>query len=475
MTDTIRRCFWALGQGIQVLIKMIGHACLLSETEDVRILMDPWISGPANFRSWWHFPEVNFNLAQLPRLDYIYISHLHNDHFHPATLAQIEQRPVILVPRLYHSRLIRHLHQLGYTKIVELPHGKEVALSPLTSVQCLQMGNDSLLVVGDSTATMLNANDCLQGNDPSVTLPLLRSLSERRKLDIAFLAFGTAGPYPKCYRFEDSKEGMDPRLKERAMVNTFVQGAMTVRAKAAVPFAGGFALLADKLMWMNNVKSTPRDALEALWAKDANLDGFEMNPGDVWDSGRGLTKVHPGVDWNRRLEIIRELQKVHAADLKRIETEEQQGPPNLYELFQSRLTQNLRSFPFLRRQMNCSLLFQVEGSPGGQWEVDLRMSSGCFREGDSGDWLIRITIPSSLLAAVVTDPDGWETLGISYKLDVTMKKGALAKEGLLNRLIHTPTPLGFIRLLLAPRFAEFVLRRRREFMKLFQQKLFARA
>ena len=452
---------------------MVGHACLLCETEDVRILMDPWISGPSNFRSWWHFPEVNFNPAQLPRLDYIFISHLHDDHFHPATLARLEQRPTVVIPRLYHNRLVGRLRQIGYPKITELPHGKRVLLSPSTWVRSLQMGNDSLLVVGDSTATMLNANDCLQGNDPSVTIPLLRTLSEHHSLDIAFLAFGTAGPYPKCYRFEDPKERLDPRLKERAMVNTFVQGASTVRANAVVPFAGGFALLADKLMWMNNVKSTPRDALEALWAKDASLKGFEMNPGDLWDSRGGLTKVHPGVDWNRRLEIIRELQKAHAADLKTIETEEQQGPSNLYELFQSRLSQNLRSFPFLRSQMNCSLLFQVEGSPGGQWEVDLRRSSDWFREGDSGDWLIRITIPSSLLAAVVTDPDGWETLGISYKLDITMRKGALAKEGLLNRLIHTPTLFAFLRLVCAPRFADFIFRRRTEFMRLFRQKLFA--
>ena len=125
--------------------------------------------------------------------------------------------------------------------------------------------------------------------------------------------------------------------------------------------------------------------------------------------------------------------------------------------------------------MNCAVLFEVEGSPGGQWEVDLRKPSGWFREGDSGDWLMRIAIPSALFAHVLADPDGWETLGISYKLNVTMKKGALAKEGLLNRLIHTPTPFGALRLLLTPRFAEFVVRRRKEFTKLLQRKLLAPA
>jgi hypothetical protein len=51
---------------------------------------------------------------------------------------------------------------------------------------------------------------------------------------------------------------------------------------------------------------------------------------------------------------------------------------------------------------------------------------------------------------ILTDPDGWETLGISY-VDITAQ--ALAKEGLLNRLIYTPS-LALAPLVLAPRFAD---------------------
>ena len=94
-------------------VTMLGHACLLCETEDTRILMDPWLVGPANFRSWWHFPEVSVDPAKLPPLDYLYISHLHGDHFHIPTLERLDRRPTVLVPRLYHNRMLRRLHQLG--------------------------------------------------------------------------------------------------------------------------------------------------------------------------------------------------------------------------------------------------------------------------------------------------------------------------------------------------------------------------
>src|SRR5437773_119338 len=98
-------------------VTMLGHAALLCETEDVRILMDPWLVGPANFRSWWHLPDVDLDPAKLPEIDYIYISHSHSDHFHVPTLEAFHQRPTVLIPRLYHNRLVSRLRDLRYTRI----------------------------------------------------------------------------------------------------------------------------------------------------------------------------------------------------------------------------------------------------------------------------------------------------------------------------------------------------------------------
>jgi len=457
-------------------VEMLGHACLLCETEDARILMDPWIVGPANYRSWWHFPAVTWEPAQLPPLDYIYLSHLHGDHFHAATLAQLDRRPTVLVPRLYHTRMVRRLRDLGFSRIIELPHAKEVQLTGATRVTCVQMGRDSVLAVADSSASMLNANDALQGAHPDIKLPLLRALAERYGFDIVFLAFGTAGPFPKCYRIEDmSAKAMDPWIKERSMLSNFLSGAKAIKAKTVVPFAGGFALLADRLLWMNEAKTTPADALRLLREREPDIPGLEMNPGDIWDSREGLVRVHPVIDWTRRLEMIDQLRQAHASELKTIDAEEQHGPSDLPQLFETRLAQNMRRFPFLRRRMNGSILFVVVGQPGGDWEVDLRRPSNWLRPGDSGDWSIRLTIPSALLAETLTDPDGLETLGISYKLDLFFKAGTRAKEPLLDRLLYTPSPLWLLRTMLSPRFAEFVIRRRTEFSQILREKLTARA
>jgi hypothetical protein len=453
-------------------VTMLGHAALLCETEDVRILMDPWILGPANFQSWWHLPDIRADLSGLPRLDYIYISHLHGDHFHEPTLEKLSRDVTVLIPRLYHDRLVTKLGRLGYRRIRELPHAREVRLTAATRVTCVQMGNDSVLAVADSAAAMLNANDALQGGHPDVALPLLKALRARYAFDIAFLAFGTAGAFPKCYHIEDmSPKSMDPWTKERAMLRNFVNGAISIGARHTVPFAGGFALLADRLMWMNEAKTTPVDALEALRASRSTSAGFEMNPGDQWDSREGLMARHAPVDWSGRLDLIKTMRATHAAEVERIDREERCGPADLPEIFQRRLRQNLRRFPLLRRRLDCSVLFDVEGEPGGQWEVDLRRPSGWFRSGNSGEWLLRVRIPSRLLAEVLTDPDGWETLGISYKLDLYIKKGARAKEGLVDRLVNTPSPFWLLRTVLAPRFAQLAIHRRQEFSKILRDKL----
>ncbi len=461
-------------------VTMLGHAALLCETEDARILMDPWIPGPANFRSWWHLPDIPADLCGpdgprgLPRLDYVYISHLHGDHFHEPTLRTLSRDVTVLVPRLYHDRLVTKLGRLGYRRVRELPHGREVRLTAATRVTCVQVSNDSGLAVADSSAAMLDANDALQGGHPDVKLPLLRALTERYAFDIAFLAFGTAGAFPKCYHIEDmSPKSMDPCTKERAILRNFVSGANTTQARHTVPFAGGFALLADRLMWMNEAKTTPADALEALRASGSQSVGFEMNPGDQWDSREGLVVRHPPVDWGRRLDLIKAMRATHAALVERIDREDRSGPPDLPEIFRRRLTQNLRRFPLLRRRLDCSVLFDVEGEPGGPWEVNLRRSSGWFRTGDSGEWALRVRIPARLLAEVLTDPDGWETLGIAYRLDLYIKKGARAKEGLLDRLVNTPSPFWFLRTVLAPRFAQLAIHRRQEFSRILRAKLTA--
>ena len=69
-------------------VEYICHACLLIETEDLRITTDPWLVDATYCGQWYLFPKP-INGEKLQTVDTILISHGHEDHLHEATLKEL--------------------------------------------------------------------------------------------------------------------------------------------------------------------------------------------------------------------------------------------------------------------------------------------------------------------------------------------------------------------------------------------------
>ncbi|OBU85337.1 MBL fold metallo-hydrolase [Chromobacterium subtsugae] len=123
------------GEGVRV--RYYGHACLLIESKDTAILIDPLIS--------YDYPaEIErFTYSDLPdQIDYVLITHAHQDHFSIETLLKIRHRVKnIVVPRnnrgdLVDPSLKRILQHMGFANVIELeemdqvplPHGEITAI-----------------------------------------------------------------------------------------------------------------------------------------------------------------------------------------------------------------------------------------------------------------------------------------------------------------------------------------------------------
>jgi len=107
------------GDGVR--IRYFGHACLLIETRDVSVLCDPVISyayddGPPRF-TYEDLPE---------KLDYVLITHNHQDHCVFETLLQLRHRiGTILTPKsnpgaLADPSLKMALKKIGFTRVEEI-------------------------------------------------------------------------------------------------------------------------------------------------------------------------------------------------------------------------------------------------------------------------------------------------------------------------------------------------------------------
>ena len=166
-------------------ITCLGHAGLHIETRGGTILCDPW-KNPAYFDSWFVFPDNSgLDWDRYGKADYLYVSHLHKDHFDPQNLREhVSREATVLLPDYPVPDLRAELEKLGFTQFVVMPNGKEVELNGMrVMVQALQAPvdgplGDSSLSVSDETATILNQNDArpIDLDAIAVVRPLRRAL-----------------------------------------------------------------------------------------------------------------------------------------------------------------------------------------------------------------------------------------------------------------------------------------------------------
>ena len=237
-------------------ITFLGHAGCLVETDHGSVLCDPWFT-PAYFGSWFPFPR-NDRLAvdRLPAPDYLYISHLHRDHFDPQWLARhVATQTRVLLPEFGIDLLGRELAKLGFHDLVETEHAEPVDLDGLT-VTILAMTSpadgplgDSAIIIDDGTTRLLNQNDARPGD-----LDALRALGP---FDAQLLQFSGAIWFPVAYDFPaEEKE----RLARAKRVNEMARSQQYIEAVGATyvfPSAGPPCFLDRDLFALNDLERDP--------------------------------------------------------------------------------------------------------------------------------------------------------------------------------------------------------------------------
>ncbi len=107
------------GEGVRV--RYLGHASVLLESKETTVLVDPTLS------YGYAAEPARFTYADLPaRIDWVVITHNHQDHFLLETLLQIRHRVgTVIVPRggsgaLQDPSLRLALRAIGFPRVVEL-------------------------------------------------------------------------------------------------------------------------------------------------------------------------------------------------------------------------------------------------------------------------------------------------------------------------------------------------------------------
>lgn len=409
-------------------VTYLGHAAILVEAGGKRILMDPWLTDPSYNGTWWHFPPLELGVRDLPRIDYLFVSHEHPDHFDPPTLRQLDKSAHVLLANFKNKRLRDQMVGMGFRTITELPFEEPYACGDgglaIRLIGPDRPWDDSAILLTDGTTTVMNVNDC------HLDEATLTRLGATHRIDLAFLTFTGASQYPGCFDFPIASKIERALYSKHSHLEEFVHWAQMLRARRAVPAAGNHALLAEDQLFLNTplYGNTPAEAIDALAAGAPEIEGLQMNPGDTWTPDGGHVRRRPAPDWSRRAELIEELSRETRARRAEYFASEPAAPADLWDRFRAYFTGKISEDPGVPARVGLSIWWTVTGAAGGEWGIDFRRASDWVRQGVPDDWNLHITIPDTLVGLGVSGSDVWDHIILSFRVRLARRPDRYMKE-----------------------------------------------
>ncbi len=277
-------------------IRSVGHACLEIEANGLRVVTDPWWAGPAYTNQWHAWPTPQPAGLEERAIDYLYLSHGHEDHLHLPTLRRLRRNATVLVPEFLGGEMASFLRDgLGFCEVIELRHGETVQLRRGLKATCYINATDSILVLEDGDRVLVDANDALHASPPAVIDHFCRLLRSRHaSIDTLFLGYSGAAWFPNCQRFPGKNDRAAARAREELFTGNFVRIVEQLRPRLACAFAASFVLVEPSLRWINDVRfevTSPEIAYRKrhpdggtrthLLLPDDRIDGIDVSSGGV--------------------------------------------------------------------------------------------------------------------------------------------------------------------------------------------------
>ena len=180
--------------GDNIRMRYFGHACILIETKDVSVLLDPLISYYGYHSDVEHFSDVD-----LPELiDYVLITHNHQDHILLETLLPLRHRiKNIIVPRTSSGKLEDPdlklmFQQIGFNNVSSIGEMETIHFSDTMITGLPFMGEHSDLNIQTKSCYLVRLNEfkLFFLADSRVVEPRLYELVHKETGDVDVLFLG---------------------------------------------------------------------------------------------------------------------------------------------------------------------------------------------------------------------------------------------------------------------------------------------
>jgi UDP-MurNAc hydroxylase len=257
-------------------LRYIKSSTVVIESNDVKILSDPWLIDGEYYGSWYHYPPLEINQEFINSIDYIYVSHIHPDHFSKKTFEILDKTIPILIHDYSSKFLKMNLERLGF-KVTELQQNKRTHLKNGVYINILAADNcnpelcarfmgcgivetkfgstqiDTMCVIDNGEYTILNTNDCPY----DLAIDTLKEIKKSyTKVDILLTGYAGAGPYPQCFKIDENTLTNAIEQKKLQFLNQGVSYINFLNPNNVLPFAGTY-VLGGFLAKLNSFRGVP--------------------------------------------------------------------------------------------------------------------------------------------------------------------------------------------------------------------------
>lgn len=272
-----------------------SSTCII-ENNGTKVLFDPWLTNGEYYGSWNHLNINDINKKIYDNIDFIYISHIHPDHFSKKTLNKFKKTTKILIHKFAKPFLKKSIEACSFD-VFEIDHGKKFFFNENFYIKIYsaddcnpricakhfgceisknQLGSnqiDTLCIISNGKKNLLNVNDCPYEMSKII---LKKIVKEYKKIDLLLAGYAGAGPYPQC--FSNLSKDLKKKKAEQKKKQFLTQAsnfAKNVNPEFFMPFAGTY-YLGGKLTHLNKFRgvATRLEAKKFLEKKHKNTKFF---------------------------------------------------------------------------------------------------------------------------------------------------------------------------------------------------------
>ena len=242
-------------------IQSLYNAGLLIDADGARLLCDPWLTDGAYQGAWAIWPRpLTHPVLDIGKVNAIYISHVHPDHYDKTFLRQYLQHwgytPILCgLESLAASLQADGFASAHYCRLFELSK-RAVCLIVPNNLRRTQVDTALAVRCGDESLVDLNDNPYDEQQ-----IKLLKAFCGEQ-ISVAYLPFTGASGYPQRFAFSSEEECKKAgAAKKHVGLTRFLRYVEAFSPKYVVPFAGEY-WLRGRLSAFNRLRGQ-NDATEA--------------------------------------------------------------------------------------------------------------------------------------------------------------------------------------------------------------------